>query len=86
MASSLEKLEQSHHVEIKWRSFELRPKDALPISEAYRAKILANRPRVYAIVREQYGLEMNPGPFGFDSRPALIGDKYAKRHDECLLA
>jgi predicted DsbA family dithiol-disulfide isomerase len=28
--------------------------------------------------REQYGLVMNPGPFNFNSRPALIGAKYAE--------
>jgi predicted DsbA family dithiol-disulfide isomerase len=28
--------------------------------------------------REQYGLEMNVGPFGIDSRPTLIAEKYAE--------
>ncbi len=28
--------------------------------------------------REEYGLAMNVGPFGIDSRPALIADKYAE--------
>ena len=28
--------------------------------------------------REQYGLEIHAGPFGIDSRPALIGDKVAE--------
>ena len=28
--------------------------------------------------REQYGLEINAGPFGIDSRPALVADKYAE--------
>lgn len=28
--------------------------------------------------REQYGLEINAGPFGIDSRPALIAEKYAE--------
>jgi predicted DsbA family dithiol-disulfide isomerase len=28
--------------------------------------------------REQYGLQINAGPFGIDSRPALIADKYAE--------
>ena len=27
--------------------------------------------------REQYGLDINAGPFGIDSRPALITEKYA---------
>lgn len=28
--------------------------------------------------RDEYGLELNVGPFGIDSRPALIADKYAE--------
>jgi predicted DsbA family dithiol-disulfide isomerase len=28
--------------------------------------------------REQYGLEINSGPFGINSRPALVADKYAE--------
>jgi predicted DsbA family dithiol-disulfide isomerase len=27
---------------------------------------------------EQYGLDLNVGPFGIDSRPALIAEKYAE--------
>lgn len=63
---------------VQWHSFELRPRSAPPISAEYRAKIEAGRPRLYAVARENYGLEMNPGPFGFDSRPALVGAKYAE--------
>jgi predicted DsbA family dithiol-disulfide isomerase len=29
------------------------------------------------MAREQYGLEINAGPFGIDSRMALIGEQYA---------
>jgi predicted DsbA family dithiol-disulfide isomerase len=28
--------------------------------------------------REQYGVEINPGPFNTDSRPALIAEKFAE--------
>jgi predicted DsbA family dithiol-disulfide isomerase len=66
-------------VSVQWRSFELRPKGAPPIPPEYRARIEAGRPRLYAIARGQYGLEMNPGPFDFDSHPALIGAKYAEQ-------
>lgn len=31
-----------------------------------------------AMAREQYGLEINQGPFGIDSRPSLILEKYAE--------
>lgn len=63
---------------VQWHSFELRPKGGPPIPADYRAKIEAGRPRLRAIAREQYDVEMNPGPFGIDSRPALIGVKYAE--------
>ena len=43
----------------------------------YRARIEAGRPRFAAMAREQYGLAINPGPLGIDSRPALIGEQYA---------
>lgn len=78
MASSLEKLVASHGVTVQWHSFELRPKDAPPLPPEYKEKIMAGRPRLYAIARENYGLELNQGPFGINSRPALIGAKYAE--------
>ncbi len=78
MASSLEKLEASHGVTIQWHSYELRPKGAPPLPAEYKERILAGRPRLYATARENYGLELNQGPFGIDSRPALIGAKYAE--------
>lgn len=65
-------------MDLTWRSFELRPKGAPPISPEYKAQIETNRPRLFAIAREQYGLELNQGPFGIDSRPALVGAKYAE--------
>ena len=44
----------------------------------YRARIEAGRPQLEAMARERYGLEMNPGPFGINSRPALVGAKFAE--------
>jgi len=74
----LEKLKQSHHVSIHWRSYELRPAGAPPISPEYRERILAARPQMIAMAREQYGLEIDNGPFGIDSRLALVGAKFAE--------
>ncbi|MEZ4641113.1 MAG: DsbA family protein, partial [Caldilineaceae bacterium] len=71
-------LERTDDVTLNWHSFELRPKGGPPIPPEYRAKIEAGRPQLYATAREQYGVEMNPGPFGLDSRPALIAVKYAE--------
>lgn len=78
MASSLEQLVSSHGVTVQWHSFELRPKEAPPLPPEYKEKIMAGRPRLYAIARESYGLELNQGPWGINSRPALIGAKYAE--------
>ncbi len=44
----------------------------------FRRRIEAARPQLYATARDQYGLELNSGPLGIDSRPALIGAKYAE--------
>ncbi|MBK7916394.1 MAG: DsbA family protein [Chloroflexi bacterium] len=74
----MEKLKQSHGVTVQWRSFELRPPGSPPMPPEYSARIEAARPRLVAMAREQYDLELNVGPFGIDSRPALIGAKYAE--------
>lgn len=77
-SSSLEKLDKSHDVEVHWHSYELRPNGAPPMSAEYKARIDANTPRLLELAREQYGLELNQGPFALDSRPALVGAKYAE--------
>jgi predicted DsbA family dithiol-disulfide isomerase len=74
----LDRLHTTHPIAIQWRSFELRPRGAPPIDPAYRARIEAARPQLYATARQHYGLELNSGPFGIDSRPALIGAKFAE--------
>jgi predicted DsbA family dithiol-disulfide isomerase len=74
----LEKLTQSHGVEVVWHSYELRPKGSPPMPPEYLARIKAGRPRLLQIAREYYGLEINQGPHGISSRDALIGAKYAE--------
>ncbi len=74
----METLKKSYDVTIQWRSYELRPASAPPISPEYRARILASRPQMIAMARERYGLEINHGPFGINSRPSLVGAKFAE--------
>ena len=74
----MEKLQASHGVTVDWRSFELRPQGAPPIDPAYLARIQAARPQLYARAKNDYGEEMNAGPFGIDTRSALIGAKFAE--------
>ena len=40
------------------------------------------RPQMEAMARDRYGLEINAGPFGINSRPALIGAKFAEAHGQ----
>jgi predicted DsbA family dithiol-disulfide isomerase len=76
----LDRLQKEHDVSITWHAFELRPKGSPPMPPEYRARIAAGRPRLEATARQHYGLEINSGPFGIDSRAALIGEKYAQAH------
>jgi predicted DsbA family dithiol-disulfide isomerase len=73
----LEKLQETHDVDIYWRAFELRPPDAPRPSPEYMARIEAARPQFYAIAREHYGVTINEGTFGISSRLAHIGARYA---------
>lgn len=78
----MELLTQSHSaalppLNVRWRSFELRPAGSPPLPPDYLAKIEAGRPRLAAVARESYGLTLNPGPFGIRSRPALVAEKFA---------
>jgi predicted DsbA family dithiol-disulfide isomerase len=78
----LKKLEQSTDIAIRWRSFELRPAGSPPLPPEYRARIEAGRPRLVALARDQFGVELNQGPFGINSRPALVGAKFAEAHGQ----
>jgi predicted DsbA family dithiol-disulfide isomerase len=74
----LEKLQQTHDVQIRWRSFELRPAGSPPISPEYLERIKQGQPMLRARMKDDHNIELNSGPFGINSRPALILDKYAE--------
>jgi predicted DsbA family dithiol-disulfide isomerase len=76
----LDRLEREGDVTIEWHAFELRPPGSPPMPPERRAGIEARRPQFVARAREQYGFEINSGPFDVDSRPALIGEQFAKDH------
>lgn len=81
VSTSLERLEESHGVTLAWKSYELRPKGSPPMPDHYKAKIKALEPQMKAMAKAQYGIEINQGQFGIDSRPALIGEKFAEQFD-----
>lgn len=74
----MEALKQTHPVEVQWHAFELRPAGSPPMPPEYKARIEESRPRMEQMARTTYGVKLNPGPFGIDSRPALIGAKFAE--------
>lgn len=74
----MEALTQTHPVTVQWHSFELRPQGSPPIPPEYLTRIEESRAQMQQLARETYGVEMNPGPFGKDSRPALVGGKFAE--------
>jgi predicted DsbA family dithiol-disulfide isomerase len=77
VSSSLEELQKSHGVSIRWRSFELRPPGTV-LPPGYRERILAARPRFEQTAREHFGLEIKSGPFGISSHDALRLAKLAE--------
>ncbi len=53
----METLQKEFEIELRWRSFELRPKGT-PIPEHYRQRVeTEGRPRMKMMAREHYGLE-----------------------------
>ncbi|MBX7213457.1 MAG: DsbA family protein [Thermoflexales bacterium] len=74
----MKKLQGSHGVDVRWRSYELRPAGAPPMSPEHRARIEAGRPAFTERVRRDTGLTLKPGPFGISSRAALVLEKAAE--------
>lgn len=66
-------------ITVRWHSFELRPAGSPPMPPEYRERIEAGRPQLYATARERYGRKLNAGPFGINSRLALVGEKVAEQ-------
>ncbi len=74
----LKKLEQEYDVTFRWRAYELRPEGSPPIPPEYMARIEQSRPVFASRMQQMYDVVINAGPFGINSRPALIIDKYAE--------
>ena len=78
VASSLEKLQKEYDLTVHWHAFELRPTGAAPMPPEYLKRIQAARPMLERQARLHYGIEINSGPEGINSRYALVGEKYAQ--------
>jgi predicted DsbA family dithiol-disulfide isomerase len=75
---SLKDLQTTHDVDIHWHAYELRPEGSPPMPAAYLAKIDQARPKFNQMMREQHGIDVQPGPFGIVSRLALVATQWAE--------
>lgn len=76
--SSLDELAKTEDIEVIWRSFELRPKGAPPVPEAYKQRVAQSWPRVKQMAQEHFNTEMKTHRWGVNSRLALEGAKFAE--------
>lgn len=82
--SGLDSLRQQRPISVTWKSFELRPPESPPISEAekqrYRERIKSGAGRMQEHARTVFGLEMKSGRPGTSSRLAHQAAKWAAAH------
>ena len=76
--ASLDRLAETEDIEVIWRSFELRPQNAPPVPEEYKARIEAAWSQTSQTAKEHFGVEMRTHRLGMNSRLALEGAKYAE--------
>ncbi len=74
----MKELQHTYGVHIRWRSYELRPAGSPPIPPEYKARIEQARPVFASSMLAEHGVTINAGPFGINSRPALIAAKLAE--------
>jgi predicted DsbA family dithiol-disulfide isomerase len=76
--AGLDALQETDNVEVVWHSYELRPAGSPPMPAEYRARIEQGWQHLNRVASETYGIELKNRRLGVDSRPALIGAKYAE--------
>lgn len=79
VSTSLKRLEETHDIELTWHAFELRPFGSPPPDAQYRQFIAEKTPAMVAMAKAQYGVDIQQGPFGIDSRWAHRATKWAEQ-------
>lgn len=72
----MERLKRTYSLDIAWHAFELRPPGS-PMTPEFRAYVERSLPQLIDRARRGYGLDLNMGPIGVNTRPALIGEQVA---------
>jgi predicted DsbA family dithiol-disulfide isomerase len=75
------KLREEFNLDIRWRSYLLRPSGSPPLTRAERNEITAEHEKIVAVAREEHGLELRPGPIGISSYPAHIAYQFARTYE-----
>jgi predicted DsbA family dithiol-disulfide isomerase len=75
---SLKRLQEQFPITLHWRAYELRPAGSPPIPPEYAKRIEAARPVFAQSMQQEFGVTIESGPFGIDSRPSLVLDKHAE--------
>jgi predicted DsbA family dithiol-disulfide isomerase len=78
----LEELKETHEFDLHWRSFELRPAGAPPPAPDYIASVMQRRPLFVNHMWETFGITIEAGEFGINSRKSLIGAKIAEAQSD----
>ena len=82
--SSLEEANKEVAIEVRWKAFELRPQEMrAEVDDSWFAEkkkqIEAYWPQVQTTAKETYGLDIERGPWGIDTRLAHVGAKAARK-------
>jgi predicted DsbA family dithiol-disulfide isomerase len=76
--TTLEQLQRELDVDIRWRSFEIRPPGSPPMSAEARLMVQSEHQYVEELLSAQFGLSLRPGPIGIGTRSAHLAAKYAE--------
>jgi predicted DsbA family dithiol-disulfide isomerase len=76
--TTLEQVQRELNVDLRSRSFEIRPPDAPPMSAETRLMIQSEHRYVEELLRTQFALSLRPGPIGIGTRLAHVTAKYAE--------
>ena len=83
--SSLERVRHQRVLKVRWKAFELQPREFPPSPEQKAAKermIQRSWPRVEAMAREIYGLQLQRPRLGVDTRDAHVAAKATERWNQ----
>jgi predicted DsbA family dithiol-disulfide isomerase len=78
---SMGRLREEFNLDIRWRSYLLRPSGSPPLTRAERKETAAEHEKIVAVAREELKLELRPGPIGISSYPAHIAYQFARTHE-----